>query len=81
VGGARAVDPLLSVLGDTTRAVRVAAAQGLADLYHAGALDDAARKRILAARARLAEPHTDRDCEGDRGCTQAHTDQGIGVVL
>ncbi len=88
IGDARAVEPLiaaLSVVGDGRLGGRRIAARALVDLYHGGALDDRAKRQVLAIRERIAERHGDGQTSGSPSSSDCgypgHYDVGIGVAF
>ena len=76
LGDARAVDLLLPILDRESLYQRQEAAKALVHLYWLGCLDDAAKRKILAAGDAIRQPHGDHyrshDCAG-------HDDVGIGI--
>lgn len=67
------VHPWWEAMSSTAYYVRLAAAQALVGLYQQGALDEQARRRILAHRSTMTVPHQD-----EVGLGGSHSDTGIG---
>jgi HEAT repeat protein len=72
--GALAVEPLIAVLKDEDWHTRQAAAVALVGIYRAGTLDEPSKKRILAVRHEIVQPHHDLI-----PVCLPHEDSGIGL--
>jgi HEAT repeat protein len=88
LGDARAVGPLISILGHNDWLTRKRAAEGLVRMYRSGSLDEASRQVILTQRARISTGHNDRNehADVDRTNSDCHSDfnrhtdnNGIGI--
>ncbi len=84
----RAVSALASALQDSSKSMRLSAAEKLLALYQSGLMDEAAKQSILSVRGLITESHMDnprfrhQDNGGNPSChgdAPTHGDRGIGL--